>query len=214
MSNGGWRPDSDERIDRAIDGAVREMLDVEPQAAFRARVLRRIEGDSLVASDSIVASGFRRKILLFGVPLAAAAILILAVLLPGMREDTPPQAPTTSARVETPPEAPRATTPPSNVGTERVVTSERPSVVTPRVASSRSAIRGEARRRADTIVAAASFEPAEQMTTEIEPLRTIAPIQVAPIAHSTITPEEISVRPLNTITAVQIAPLSPPDGRN
>ena len=41
-------------LDREIDRAVREMLDVEPPAGLRARVMQRIE-------ERHVASAFRRK---------------------------------------------------------------------------------------------------------------------------------------------------------
>ena len=52
------------------------------------------------------------------------------------------------------------------------------------------------------------------MTTEIEPLQAITPIEMAPIAEHRVTPADITIRPLNPIVEVQIAPLSPPDGRN
>ena len=68
-------------FDKAIDRAVREMLDVEPPAGLRRRVL-----------EQIPASGtFRWKILL---PVTAAALLILALLLP---RSTPRQPETTTS---------------------------------------------------------------------------------------------------------------------
>jgi len=200
---------SDARFDAAIDHAVREMLDVDQPAGFRARVARRIEGGQ---SGSLVASAFRRKILLFGIPLAAAAILILAVVLPRTGQQ-PQQQPTNSARVEPRPEAPRVTPPPSNIETARPVTSERAPVARQGVASSRSVTQGSAPRIAET-VAATSFDPGENATTQIEPLKTIAPIQVAPVDQSSIALEDITVRPLNPISELQIAPLTPPDRRN
>ena len=201
---------SDARFDAAIDHAVREMLDVDQPAGFRARVARRIEGGQ---SGSLVASAFRRKILLFGIPLAAAAILILAVVLPRTGQQ-PQQQPTNSARVEPRPEAPRVTPPPSNIETARPVTSERAPVAAQRVAPPRAVTQGSAPSVTDTLVAAASFEPEENATTQIEPLKTIAPIQVAPVGQSSIAMEDITVRPLNTISELQIAPLTPPDRRN
>jgi len=63
-------------------------------------------------------------------------------------------------------------------------------------------------------VLAASLNEPNNATTDIEPLKTIAPIQVAPIDESSIAPAAIAVRPLNTITDVQVAPLTPPDRRN
>src|SRR6476469_10173792 len=83
-------------FDKAIDGAVREMLDVEPAAGLRQRVLEELpafaeapagepaSGFQLPASGSrlparlLVASSFSWKVLL---PVAAAAVLVLAVLL-------------------------------------------------------------------------------------------------------------------------------------
>ena len=99
-------------LDRAIDRAVHEMLAVEPPAGLRGRVLARIDP---VASGIQVASGFSRKILWTALPLGAAAVLALALLLP--RTASQPQPPTTVAgnttapRVETVP--PRTATPPA-----------------------------------------------------------------------------------------------------
>ena len=63
-----------ERLDVAIDRAVREMLDVEPPAGLRGRVLDRI-------SNAPVGSAFRPKAWILA-PIAAAAVILLAVLLP------------------------------------------------------------------------------------------------------------------------------------
>ena len=68
-----------DQIDDAIDRAVREMLDVEPPADLRARVIDRIEArPASVFHPARVASAFRRKIWI-SAPLAAAAVLVLAV---------------------------------------------------------------------------------------------------------------------------------------
>src|SRR4051812_31847908 len=92
---------SDAGFDRAIDEAVRELLDAEQPAGFRSRVLRRIEARSLAPEG-----GSYKRFLWAALPIAAAAILILAVLLPRTTEQ-PQQTPraTTTARVE-PPTAP------------------------------------------------------------------------------------------------------------
>jgi hypothetical protein len=75
-------------LDKAIDRAVREMLGVEPRADLQRRVMDRIEGRAAstfrpahVASafpPAHVASAFRRT-LWISAPLAAAAVLVLAV---------------------------------------------------------------------------------------------------------------------------------------
>src|SRR5262249_19108586 len=83
---GGWEgggrrleAGGQERLDLAIDRAVREMLDVEPPAHLRAKVVAQI--DSLAASNlRPQAKGAGSWKIVF-VPLAAAAVLILAVLL-------------------------------------------------------------------------------------------------------------------------------------
>jgi hypothetical protein len=63
-----------EKLDRAIDDAVRQMLDVEPPMDLRRRVMARIETDPPVTFVSI----FRRHLL--WIPAAAAAAVILAVV--------------------------------------------------------------------------------------------------------------------------------------
>src|SRR4051794_9659993 len=90
-------------FDKAIDGAVREMLDLEPRADLRARVIAQLPASgsfvSSVASGSFlnsVASGFSRNRVVFGsflhsvasgfsrnrvVFAAAAAAIVLAVLV-------------------------------------------------------------------------------------------------------------------------------------
>src|SRR4051812_17160420 len=183
---------SDARFDRAIDEAVREMLDVEQPAGFRARVLRRIEARSLPPEG-----GSYKRFLWAALPIAAAAILILAVLLPRTIEEpqqTPPPA-TTTVHVEEP-ASPRT----------RIVEP-------PRVAS--TPLRGRATRpTSERLVAATTYTSAPSVDTDIAPLKTIVPIEVAAVAQRPITQEEITLRPLNPITELQIAPLTPPDGRN
>lgn len=168
------------------------MLDVEPRSGFQARVLRRI------SESDRHDSGFSRKAIWLGAPLAAAAIVVLALLLP--RQVEQPQAPVTVATTRPdvtpgpalpPRPAPRTSTPASPTETRtRVIPAP-----------------------ADRAVTAASFAPAEP-ATEIEPLKAITPIEVAAIAADRIGPAEISVRPLNPIVELQIAPLNPSERRN
>jgi hypothetical protein len=193
---GGREAEPGGRLDTAIDRTVREMLDVEPRADLRARVIARIEEPG--ASASLVASAFRRKAWL-AIPLAAAAVLILAVTL--SRRSEPPVQPTRLASadqnlpVDTQPQVPAPATP-------RTVT-RAVSIPPNRPGNGRSG----------TIVAALLAGP-DNATTDIEPLKTITPIQLAPIGERSIAPEAIAVRPLNPITDVQVAPLTPPDRRN
>lgn len=77
-SDGGRRPEAGgrDRFDAAIDRAVREMVDVEPPAGLRGRVMDRIDG----SKES------RRKAAWMAAPLAAAAVIVLAVLAPWRTE--------------------------------------------------------------------------------------------------------------------------------
>jgi hypothetical protein len=118
-------------FDKAIDHAVREMLDVEPPAGLRRRVIERLGHDS-------VASSFSWKIAL---PIAAAAVLLLALLLP---RSTPQQPETTTVQTQQPvtapvtprpmqPSAPEAPLPqpvPQAVPERRVVAASTPADVT------------------------------------------------------------------------------------
>jgi hypothetical protein len=80
-------------LDDAIDGAVREMLDVEPAADLRARVMARLPA----AGDQLPATGFR--VPGFGFALAAAALIVVAVFI-ARREPAAPQAPVAAHGVD------------------------------------------------------------------------------------------------------------------
>src|SRR5689334_8104352 len=86
-------------LDKQIDRAVREMLDVEPRADLRARVVSQVTASScqLPASRSLfvfVASAFRRNRVVFA---AAAALLILAIVV-ARRSDPMPEPPLVAQR--------------------------------------------------------------------------------------------------------------------
>lgn len=213
------RHTKDGRLDRAINGAVREMLNVEQRAGFRARVLRKIESDT-------VASGFSRKILgarsipWIAVPLAAAAIVILAVMLP--RESTTPKAPVTTTATNTQPATQPSVEPRTTPATEPRTTPappeprptsapQRPAFVVARRAPGTTA---PASSSGAERVVATSFTPAEPVNTEITPLKAIAPIEVAPVAPRALAQADIALRPLNPINELVIAPLTPPAGRD
>jgi hypothetical protein len=196
------------RCDDAIDRAVREMLDVEPPAGLRARVMARIDQRSSVGSAfpglSSVKGG--RKIWWIGLPLAAAAAILLAVNLPS-HHDSPA---TTSAgrsgadvQLAAPP-SPRSTPAPS---TPAVVA--RADGRAPRGATARP---GTAER--GTVAAATVPVSADDDANTIEPLAPIVPIAVAAISSRTIAPAAITVTPLSPIAELQVSPLTPPDRRN
>jgi hypothetical protein len=188
------------RFDLAIDRAVREMLDVEPPAGLRGRVLRRIEGGD---SRSRVASGFGGKILWTALPVAAAAMVMLA-LLPS-RTLEPPR-PVTVARVESP-KTPSVIAPGTVPEPEPAAAGRAPVR-----SAARNTTRPVTRPVAERAVVAASLPAGEYV--EVDPLEPIEPIVVAAVRPASIAEREIVVSPLGAIPPVQIAPLSPPDGRN
>ncbi|SRR6266568_7231609 len=188
-----------DRLDAAIDRTVRQMLDVEPPAGLRGRVIERISAP--------VASAFRRKDLLgrkIWIALPTAALVLLFVWRPWRAMPLAPPSGILVVRTSPPAGPPEAPSRNAAQDGQRVV--QRPARAgqpPPRPAPTNGA----------TVLAASLNEP-NNATTDIEPLKTIAPIQVAPIDESSIAPAAIAVRPLNTITDVQVAPLTPPDRRN
>lgn len=205
---------SDDRFDRAIDRTVREMLDVEPPAGLRARVMRRIDPEQ-VASGHQAASGFSRKhpfsrkILWLGAPLAAAAIIVLALLLPRRVEQVQPQATVvTNTPAPLPALRPRPT-PSPNLSTANASSS---SGLPP---AARTVVSAPPRPATEDrmVVAAASLEPSD-LTRRIQPLEAIAPIEVAALADKRVEPAAITIDPLNPIAEVQIAPLFSSTRRN
>jgi hypothetical protein len=199
------------RFDEAIDRAVREMLDVEQPAGLRGRVMQRIgrprenlgATDNLVAGDNLVASAFRRKIA-WAAPLAAAAVIVLALLAPWRHSMTtvsptgPAVAKAEQKRIVLPTEAPKSTPSPTPAPIRR----------TPSTSGQQPVARGVQDRLVDGAVA-----PADDANV-IDPLSSIAPITVAAIRPASITPTEIAISPLAPIAELQIAPLSPPERRN
>jgi hypothetical protein len=189
------------------------MIDVEPRADLRARVEEKVASYQFPGSSSqlpgsssqLPAFSFQR----FGVLVAAAALLVPAVILV-RRAEPPAQAPAVARAADQP--LPTAAASAEQPAPQRgLATQPEIAVATPQTLVSQT-------RRA-LIVATTGPDIADQPNAgvepgDVEPLRAIAPIAVAPIAHSNITPDPIAVNPLPPITEMQIAPLNPPDGRN
>ena len=176
-----------DKFDHAIDGAVRDMLDVDPPADLRAKVIARIDARP-ASSFQLPAFSVERFVVLAG----GAAVLVLIVLLLTQR----PQ-PTVQEPVQ------------ARAGADQVLPSPEPVVPesTAPVAHTHVA-------RASSQLATAASTDTSGMSAALDPLTRITPIEVAPIAQSSIAPQPIGVHPLNPITEVQIAPLTPPNGRD
>jgi len=187
-------------LDKAIDRAVREMLDVEQRADLRSRVVSHIDGQRVgyqfpVASFQFPVASFRRFAMLVG----AAAVLVLVLVL-ARHSGAPAARPPVVAR---------------DGGRPMVVPAQARSPIDVPIARERMAA-----ATSDTgphlphgVAYAASIDTAPGGAA-IDPLKTIAPLEVAPIAQNDITPDPIGVPPLNPIAEVQIAPLNPPDRRD
>jgi len=202
-AGGARRETRGARFDEAIDRAVREMLDVEPPAGLRGRVLDRID---VVAANS-AASAFRRNFGLIAVPVAAAVIIVLAVLAP-WRQAVKPVSPTAPVLAKTVPSpvAP-VVEPPNRTHVPGTMS------IPPRMPGQRSSPRVVVDRPVVAAVAIVDVN-VDSNATLIDPLEPIAPITVAGARPQDITPKQIAISPLTPIAELQIAPLSPPDRRN
>jgi hypothetical protein len=210
MSADGRGPKSEVRgpeylFDLAIDRAVREMLDVEPRADLRGRVLAQVDasGSRLPASSfRLPASGWALG------TLAAAALIVLAVFVARRSEPVAPATRVATRGTDQPlvvtPEGPQRRPASVPMPSQRVI------AALPRAARTPAARHAIPLPAAGVVVATvADGEP-----VDIVPLQTITPIQIDPIAPQRIAPADLALHPLNPITDVQIAPLTPPDRRN
>ena len=198
-------------FDLSIQLAVREMLDVEPPAGLRRRIMAQLSNS--VASASLlnsVASALRRKDLVrrktLWIPVAAAATLVMAVML-WSRSTAPIQPPTLARAADRnlPAKAPQPQT----------IRSAAPKLSAARVAAVQHRSRGdEPSPPIGARAMAVAFPTANGTSSNIEALAAIAPISVTPVRPSDITPPEVTVAPLAPIPAIQVAPLFPPERRN
>jgi hypothetical protein len=173
-------------MDTAIDRAVRDLMDVDTDAAFRARLTARLHRPVRRAWAPRLAAG-------------AVAMLAIVVALIWLRAPQPAtRTEGTAARTE--PAVPSQT-----------LSNAKPAVPRSRTSSAKSTRQMPAPSiPRGTVVAAVAAMP----FTSIAPLSGIEPISVAPIANTPITPPEIVVAPLSPIEEVQISPLEPRTARD
>jgi hypothetical protein len=188
---------SEQHLDSAIDRAVREMMNVDTDPAFRARVLARLDDPAphRVSWMSLAA-----------IATGAAAVVLAFFLLwtPASRE--PVQ---TVAEVEPPPAAAPAVSQPQSPASASLPppqASERPTsrrtIRAPRPSTNvtQSLARG-------AVIAAAVAD--DDPDAPIDAQHQIDPIAIAPLDRTPIAPPAIVVAPLTPITELRIAPLSP-----
>ena len=181
---------TEREMDTAIDRAVRDLMDVDTDAAFRARVTERLHRPVRRAWAPQLAAG-------------AVAMLAIVVALIWLRAPQPAtRTEGTAARTE--PAVPSQTLGVADSNPKPTVPSSKTRPAKPTRQMAAPSI------PRDTVVAAV----AEMPVTSIAPLSGIEPISVAPIANTPITPPEIVVAPLSPIEEVQISPLEPRTARN
>ena len=179
-----------DRVDRAIDLAVREMLDVEPPPGLRGRVIDRIESPRRGLTWIWIAA-----------PITAAAILVLAVLLPSK---TPTTVGNPERTVATTQPQPAAGTAPSTVAP-----------VTSQAVVAQTATR-QPRTRPGVRAAVADEMTAEAEIVWVDPLAPPPPVAVPAIEPGRgDTIQSIDLAP-REIPALEIRPISdtPRERRN
>jgi hypothetical protein len=184
---------TEREIDTAIDRAVRDLMDVDTDAAFRARVTARLHRPA------------RRLLvprLLAGALTAATVAAALVWIMRPSSSDAPPSAPRAGIASPTPAAPSQTPSAASDLPTPRPGPQPTTSASAPRAAAT-PIPRG-------TIVAAT----AEAAANRIDPLTAIDPIEVEPISQMSIVPSEIVVAPLTPISEMQISPLDPLTARD
>jgi hypothetical protein len=179
-------------IDTAIDRAVRELMDVDTDAAFRARVTARLHRPA-------------RRLLLPRLAAAALTVAAMAAAVIWMRPSapgTPASAPMTDTR------GPVAVAPPrtETVGSDRGAVLPTTAALSP-TRSVRTAAEAIPRGAVVATVADAAVSALPGLTA-------IDPIEVEPISQTSIVPSAIVVAPLTPISEMQISPLEPPTARH
>jgi hypothetical protein len=175
---------TDDHLDDLIDGAVRDLMDVDADGGFRARVIDRVRG------------GRRARFTTARLAMAGAALAVVAIVsfTIGQRDDPVVPARTTSDSMPQPPST--AAPGPPAAGQAAARTSPR---------------EGTGRARPDRAAPerVASDRPDERPPEiAVAPLGELQPIPVAPLEHRPIAIVEISVEPLPPLPRLEVRPLS------
>ena len=183
---------SERQIDQAIDEAVRDLMNVDADAAFRARVVERLRQPKSHAP-------FWRQLAIVS---GAVGIAVIAMVLARSGEKPsvePAPAAVTSAVQPRPAVEPRAAGPSAPAAT-------------------RPPVQSSAQRRAENpthqvargaLAATVTDDAAAPPPDAIEPLGDIRPIALAPIAPEPIVTTGIVIAPLALPSELVILPLAP-----
>lgn len=178
------------RLDEAIDRAVRELVQLDPPPALRARVLSRLDGSS-------------RRPAIWPRLAAAAAGLVIVIGWFLLREAPPDgqvaPAPQSAATSEPPAAVPAVPHPPE----------PGPAAVRP---PTRAPAPPVAASRFDQPITAASLP--EVATNGFARLEAIARIEFATIEPALVLPPPLEVTPMPALASVTVEPLPAPGGPN
>jgi len=180
------------RLDAAIDGAVREMLDVEPRADLRARVIARLTAPA----PSAAAPRFGRpRIGWVVVPLMAAALVLLVFV--ARRSEPPSNAPVARERGARLPETSSAPAP---------IASMRPRESTPNSGAAPTTIGRSAPSPARMVAAAAVEDVDLGALAPLPAPQSISVARLEPPGEAVLPP--IGPQPI-TVRALEISALPP-----
>ena len=197
---------SDRRLDEAIDRAVREMMNVEPRADLRARVLAEL--DRPPARISL------RPRLAFAAVTLAVAVAVLTTILqrPSDHRDAPQVAGSLPAPIPSPQPAPGPTRPPIGGITSAPRAGTGSSTSSPGSSRLESPQSRRGTRLQDRPIQAASIDtlvaPEIEPAGSVERLRPIDPIGIASLNPIGISTPDIVITPI-TVEQVDITPLPP-----
>jgi hypothetical protein len=184
---------SEEDLDRGIDRAVHEVMNVDTDGMFRARVMARLAPRRRV---------FSWPRLTLATAAGAAIVLAFVMTRPQESNITPP-----------------STAPASTSASSAAAVAPQPTALRSRdnvdeaAASARRAPAAQNRQRAwSALITAAVAEAAPAV--DIEPLQHIEPINVEPLQPTSIQPDAIVVAPLAPIVEVQVIPMTPQTERD
>jgi negative regulator of sigma E activity len=184
---------SERQIDEAIDEAVRDLMNVDADPAFRARVAERLREPKPHAP-------FWRQPMV-----AAAAVVVVVIGVALMRKTEKP--------VDEERPAPVASTVAPQPAVEPRVEERTPPAVTrpPMQAAARRSAANPTQQISRGALAAsvADDAPGPAPAGEVEPLGHIRPIELAPITPAPIITTEIVIAPIPRPSELVIVPLAP-----
>ncbi len=188
---------SERQIDEAIDEAVRDLMNVDADPAFRARVVERLR------KPKPHAPFWRQPVV------AAAAVVVVVIGVALMRKTEKPgveerPAPVASAVAPQPVVEPRVEDRTAPIVTRQPMqAAARRSTGNPTEHISRGAL----------VATAADDAPALVSADEFEPLSQIRPIELTPIVQAPIITTDIAIAPIAQPSGIVIAPAGPQTDR-